>query len=163
MHVSLLLHSDCLDDADLSSIRYLVIAGSKLFDDISDAIEAHLSNGRVYSGYGMSEQSGMITMNYPVPKPSSVGLLTNGYHMKIVDENGEQCGIDEDGEVCLQSNCKFLGYHGNEEITSAAFDENDWFLTGDIGHCDEDGYLFLVDRKKELFIRCHHRKLSVFC
>lgn len=146
-----------MDDSDLSSIRYFVSVGSKLSDDLYEAVQAHLPNGNLYCGYGMSEKSGMITLNCPIPKPSSVGLLSTGYHMKIVDENGDRCGINEDGEIGLKSNFKFLGYYDNEEITSSAFDSDGWFLTGDIGHCDEDGYLYIVDRKKDLLKYCNYQ------
>lgn len=74
---------------------------------------------------------------------------------KIVNDNGERCGVNVDGEICMKLNYKFLGYYGNQEATDVFFDTESFIKMGDIGHYDEDGDLFVVDRKKELSKYCN--------
>lgn len=100
---------------------------------------------------GMSEIAGVASIDYPGPSgKDSVGPLVGGSKVKIIDEEGKRCGPNVDGEICLKVNYKFLGYFGNKEATEELFDAEDFLHTGDIGHFDDDGLLFIVDRKKDL-------------
>lgn len=146
----MLSRSPHLSDADLTSIRYFVTVGSKMPDELCDRMKEYFPNGGIYGGYGMSEASGVITLNYPISRPMSVGRVSYGMEIKIVSEDSERCGTDENGEICLRPTCKFAGYYDNEEVTDSAFDTDGWFLTGDIGNFDADGYLYIVDRKKDI-------------
>lgn len=110
-----------------------------------------LPNGSVYTLYGTSEAGGCISSNYPVPNDRSVGKVISGVNLKIIDDDGRKLGIDRIGEVCFMSMNKFLGYYGNEQATSDVIDVDGYTKTGDIGYVSEDGYLFLVDRKKDIF------------
>jgi 4-coumarate--CoA ligase len=76
-------------------------------------------------------------------------LKVNEIILQIVDDNGIALENNERGEICAKSASKFLGYINEPEKTSEAYD-GDWFKTGDIGYFDEDGYIYIVDRKKEL-------------
>lgn len=80
----------------------------------------------------------------------TVGRLVNGFTVKIIDEDGNRCGIDVDGEICIKSRFKFHGYYKNRGLTAEYVDEEGFLLTGDVGHIDGNGYLYIVDRKKEL-------------
>jgi long-chain acyl-CoA synthetase len=71
----------------------------------------------------------------------------------MLDDDGNPMPQGERGEVCIRSIANFNGYWGNEEATRAAFTKDGFFRTGDIGYLDEDGYLFIVDRKKDIIIR----------
>lgn len=84
----------------------------------------------------------------------SVGFLFNGFRAKIIDDDGQKCGLGIDGEICLKSNYKFLGYYSNEKATMEAIDDDGFLMTGDIGHFDKNGYLYVVDRKKEMLKYC---------
>lgn len=75
--------------------------------------------------------------------------------MKIVDDDGNRCGVNVDGEICLKTTYKFIGYYNNREATEELFDKEGFLKTGDIGHFDEDGDLFIVDRKKDLLKYCN--------
>lgn len=109
-----------------------------------------LPNGNIYAVYGLTEICGAATMNYPQPKPGSVGCLTNEISAKILNDSNVECDINVDGEICFKIKYPFLEYFGDKENTENACDQDGWFKTGDIGHFDEDGYLYIVDRKKDI-------------
>lgn len=108
-------------------------------------------------GYGLTETNavgcGNYTENY-LAKPSSTGPATKPLvDVAILDDDGKPIPQGERGEVCIRSIANFNGYWDNEEATRAAFTSDGYFRTGDIGYLDEDGYLFIVDRKKDIIIR----------
>ena len=108
-------------------------------------------------GYGLTETNGVgcgnFTENY-LAKPTSTGPATKPLvELGILDDDGNHVPQGERGEVCLRTIANFNGYWENEEATDAAFTEDGFFRSGDIGYVDEDGYLFIVDRKKDIIIR----------
>ncbi|MEM7532481.1 MAG: long-chain fatty acid--CoA ligase [Chloroflexota bacterium] len=97
----------------------------------------------IYEGYGLTETSSPITLNLPgAMKIGSVGPIFPDAEAKIA----------EDGEILLKGTGVFSGYYNNPEANAEAFTEDGWFKSGDIGHVDDDGYLFITDRKKYLII-----------
>lgn len=154
-HMALMLRSDCLDQADLSSLKFQLVPGGKCPLHVQNAISSRMPNGHVHAGYGLSEAASVMTCN--LGNKDSAGQLLSFYTLKIIDEDGNRCGIDEDGEICFKTNYKFLGYYGNQKATYDSFDDDGFFLTGDIGHFDEDGDLFIVDRKKDLLKYCNYQ------
>jgi long-chain acyl-CoA synthetase len=105
-------------------------------------------------GYGLTETNGVgcgnFTDNY-LAKPNSTGPATKPLvEVAILDDDGNPT---ERGEVCIRSIANFCCYWNNEEATNEAFTSNGFFRTGDIGYLDEDDYLFIVDRKKDIIIR----------
>ncbi len=108
-------------------------------------------------GYGLTETNGVgcgnFTENY-LAKPTSTGPATKPIvEVGILDDDGNQLPQGERGEVCLRTIANFNCYWENEEATDAAFTSDGFFRSGDIGYLDEDGYLFIVDRKKDIIIR----------
>jgi long-chain acyl-CoA synthetase len=102
----------------------------------------------------LSETSPLATFNHfekPV-KPGTVGQAIFGVQVKCVDENDKEVSIGERGEVVIRGSNVMKGYYNRPEATSEAF-RNGWFHTGDIGTMDEDGYLSIVDRKKDMILR----------
>lgn len=148
-------HED-IDKTDISSVRHYLCGGSTVAEELCMQMGKRLPNGNVYVGYGLSEIGGIVSFNKP-PRSGSVGLLCGGVQTKIVDDDGKLCDIIETGELCLKVPYKFTGYYGNSEMTRNAFDTDGWFITGDIGYFDADGYLYIVDRKKDILKYCNYQ------
>ena len=111
-------------------------------------------NVRVMEGYGLSETSPLATFNqFQKPsKPGTVGQAILGVDVRCFDENDNEVARGERGEVVIRGTNVMKGYYKRPEATAEAF-RNGWFHTGDIGVMDEDGYLAIVDRKKDMIIR----------
>jgi long-chain acyl-CoA synthetase len=97
----------------------------------------------IYQGYGLTETSPLLTINYPgAYKPGSVGVLGKGVEIEIA----------KDGEILARSPGLMRGYWGRDEATRDAFDERGFFRTGDLGYLDDEGFLFITGRKKDLLV-----------
>jgi long-chain acyl-CoA synthetase len=132
--------------ASLHSIRIMVAGGGPLSPHTADFFDSFGFN--IVHGYGMSENSPLISVNTPRHKRNvSVGLPVSYTDVKIIDPNAE--GI---GEIAVKSPSVMLGYFENEEATGEVIDEDGWLLTGDLGCRDEDGYLYIKGRKKNLIV-----------
>jgi len=107
----------------------------------------------IIEGYGLSEASPVVTKNpfHGVRKPGSIGLPIPNVEVSIQDDAGKIFGPNETGEVCVRGGNVMLGYWNKPEETAAAM-RGDWLLTGDIGHCDADGYFYITDRKKDMLL-----------
>lgn len=152
-----MLKSGAITKTDLSSVKHMIVAGQKLPFSVIKEFNMYLPNGTINNSYGLTETSGFVTNDFPeFSNNDSVGRLLSGYSFKIVDENGNRCGINEDGEICIKTPHKFLGYYKNPILTAEALDNEEFILTGDIGHVDKDGNLFIVDRKKDIIIYHYH-------
>jgi len=106
----------------------------------------------VVQGYGMTELSPVSHLTPPGSfKPGSCGVTAPNTLTKVIDPaTGEELGIDQDGEICIQGPQVMVGYLHNKQATEATIDPDGWLHTGDIGHVDADGHLYVVDRLKEL-------------
>ena len=106
----------------------------------------------VLEGYGLSETSPVVTFNLlDKVKPGSIGVALEGIETKIFDDNDQECPLGTVGEIVTKGPNVMKGYLGLPEETAKAL-KNGWLHTGDLGRMDEDGYIFLVDRKKDLVI-----------
>ena len=105
-------------------------------------------------GYGLTETSPVVSVNprYGNHKPGTVGLPLPGVDIKITDDDENELPTAEIGEVCVHGDNVMAGYYKRPEETRAAFTADGWLKTGDLGFIDADGYLTLVDRKKDLII-----------
>ena len=108
-------------------------------------------------GYGLTETNGVgcgsFSTNY-LDKPNSTGRASKPLvELAILDDAGKPVGQGERGEVCIRSVANFSGYWNRPEASAACMTADGWFRTGDIGYLDADGYLFIVDRKKDIIIR----------
>ncbi len=108
----------------------------------------------ILEGYGLSETSPVACFNHAnARKPGSIGTPVRGVEMRIVDEAGTPVPAGEVGEIAIRGHNVMKGYWRNPEATDTAVTADGWFLTGDVGRCDDDGFFYVVDRKKELVIR----------
>jgi long-chain acyl-CoA synthetase len=108
----------------------------------------------VLEGYGLSETSPVASFNHPhAPrKPGSIGTPVEGVAIRLVGQDREEVASGEVGEIEIRGHNVMKGYWGKPEETAAAIREG-WLATGDMARADEDGYFFIVDRKKDLIIR----------
>jgi long-chain acyl-CoA synthetase len=136
----------------LASLRFCVSGGAALPVEVLSRFEAKFGV-RIYEGDGPTECSPVTCVN-PIgglAKPGSVGLPVPGVEMKIVDDAGNDLPRGEVGEIVVRGANVMKGYWNRPEETREVFRDG-WFLTGDLGTCDEDGYFSIVDRKKDLII-----------
>ena len=143
-----------IETRDLSSLRFCGSGGASLPVEIGHRFE-RLTGHRLGGGWGMTETAPAGT-NLPLDgpgKPGSMGLPLPGIEMGIrsLDDPRRALGPNQKGEIAIRARNVMKGYWNRPQDTAAAFVEG-WFLTGDIGHMDEDGYFFLVDRKKDMII-----------
>ena len=154
--LQLLLRQD-LEAADLSGLRYVTTGGAPLPVPVREEFEARVPSVRVCDGYGCTEVTSTATMNpYGAPRSGSVGLPLPGVELRVVDELDQPVPAGVDGEVCVRSAGVMAGYWtdgARDDAATAAVVRDGWMHTGDVGHLDEDGYLYVVDRIKDLIIR----------
>ena len=107
----------------------------------------------IYEGYGMTEAAPVVTYNHTIRHViSSVGTAAPGVEIQIRDQNGHALEQGIEGEICVRGRNIMPGYLNNPEGTRAAFWEDGWFRSADIGRFDPDGYLYIVDRLKDMII-----------
>ena len=141
-----------VDQYDLSSLEVIMSGAAPLGPELEEACAARLGC-RVLQGYGMTELS-PVTHVIPLdgtPKPGSIGPSVPNTESRIVDtESGEDVPTGERGELWVRGPQVMAGYLNNEQATRETIDEDGWLHTGDVAIADEDGYLTIVDRVKEL-------------
>jgi long-chain acyl-CoA synthetase len=110
---------------------------------------------KVLEGYGLSETSPVASFNHPdrERKPGSIGTPIEGVEMKVVDDDGNDVPQGDPGEIVIRGHNVMKGYWNRPEATEESITDDGWFHTGDMATVDEDGYFFIVDRKKDLIIR----------
>ena len=152
MYAALLHHPDA-GRTDASSLRVCVSGGAALPLEILRGFEDTFGCP-ILEGYGLSETSPVASFNHPdrPRKPGSIGTPVAGVQMRVVDDAGAEVPPGQVGEVVIRGHNVMKGYWGNPDATAAAIPDG-WFRTGDLARMDEDGYFFIVDRKKELIIR----------
>jgi long-chain acyl-CoA synthetase len=107
----------------------------------------------VSEGYGLTEASAVVTSSTGVaPRPGSVGVVLDGVELRIVDEEGRDVLVGDAGELWVRGPNVFAGYLDDPEATARVLTRDGWLRTGDVGYCDDDGYVYLVDRAKDLII-----------
>jgi len=142
---------------DLSACKSFAAGGAPRPVEHVNKIKEAFPGGFPLLGYGLTETNavgcGNFNENY-LAKPGSTGKASKPLvEVAILDEDGNPLPQGAIGEVCIRSAANFLGYWKNEEATKAAFTDDAFFRTGDLGYLDEDEYLFIVDRKKDIIIR----------
>ncbi len=154
MYVALLQHPR-LADYDVSRLRVGVSGGAPLPAEVIDAFEEKFGIV-ILEGYGLTETASTTTFNVSAAerKIYSVGKPVWGVEVQIWDDDNRPlpAGPDNVGEIVIRGVNMMRGYFGNPEATADAF-AGGWFHTGDLGYRDEDGFYFIVDRKKDLIIR----------
>ena len=144
-----ILDSPRFDPARLESLQMILSLGAPLHREHKDTLNRVLP-GRFYELYGVTE--GFVTVldrTEAVRKAGSVGAPPPFYEMRIVDEAGGECATGEVGEIVGRGPITTPGYLDRSDLTAEALRDG-WLYTGDLGYVDEEGYLYLVDRKKDM-------------
>ncbi len=137
---------------DTSSLQYAVSGGAAIPVEILNAFKREFGV-EILEGYGLSETSPTVTFNLPgKSKVGSIGVPIWGVDVRLVDTNDAEVPSGEIGEIVVRGHNVMKGYYNNPIATEEAF-RNDWFHTGDIARADEDGFLYIVDRVKDMIIR----------
>ncbi len=148
-----LLLAQPLEEYDLSSLRYLACGAAPLPPDAIADLGRRLPNLELREGYGLTETSALVSTNPPGRvRIGSVGLPVPGCEVRILDDDDRELPAGEVGEICCRSPFVMTGYWRAPELTEEAM-RGGWFHTGDLGRVDDEGYLYVVDRKKDLIIR----------
>jgi len=144
------------DGRDLSSLRVGVSGGAPIPGEVIRSFEQKFPGCVILEGYGLSESASTTTFNVneQMRKVLSIGKPIWGVEVKVVDDDDKQLppGEEHVGEIVIRGHNIMKGYYNNPEATSEAM-RGGWFHTGDLAYADEDGFLFIVDRKKDLVIR----------
>jgi acyl-CoA synthetase (AMP-forming)/AMP-acid ligase II len=142
---------------DTSSVQGMGGGGAAVQPDLVKKIAGALKNGAPSTGYGMTETHGIITSNsarWYLAKPESCGPVVPTLEAKLVDEDGKDLPVHPDtvGILCVRGAVTIKGYLNRAEATAETIKDG-WLNTGDIARIDEDGFVFLVDRAKDMVIR----------
>jgi len=158
--VNMLAHHPAIGDYDLSSLKLLLYGGSPMAESVIARVEDVLPELRMVQGYGQTETSPLLTLLYPeyhtfegplAGKTKSAGQVLPGTELAIMDETGRVLDAGQVGEVCARGPNVMLGYWKLPEQTAQTIREG-WIHTGDGGYLDEDGFLFISDRMKDMIV-----------
>jgi len=136
----------------LGAVRYCFSAAASMAAEVVRQWKER-TDLAIYESYGMTESASMLTYNhYHRHVIGSVGTAVPGVEIQIRDERGKQMDAGEKGEICIRARNIMKGYLNNPEANETAFWGGEWFRSGDVGLLDDDGYLFIVDRIKDMII-----------
>jgi long-chain acyl-CoA synthetase len=150
----LISHPD-FEKTDTSSLLSLGGGGAQLQPDLVAKIDSTVKTARPNTGYGMTETCGIITSisaDFFVDKPDSAGPAMPNFEVKCVDDDGVTLPIGQVGELWVKGSSVIKGYINRPEATAQSITDG-WLHTGDVARIDENGFIFIVDRKKDMVLR----------
>ncbi|RII14773.1 Long-chain-fatty-acid--CoA ligase [Streptomyces sp. YIM 130001] len=142
-----------LEEADLSELRYVTSGAAPLPPETRAAWEERVPGCRIMEGYGCTESGSVIATTRPGrERPGSVGEPLPDFEVEIRDDEGLAVPAGVAGEICVRSAGVMRGYWKSPDLTARTV-RDEWLYTGDIGRLDADGFLYVLDRKKDLILR----------
>ena len=134
-------------------MRLALTGAAPLPPEVATGFADHF-NVPLRNGYGLTEASPVVTASVLEgdPRPYSIGTVLPGVEVRLVDEEGEDALEGDAGEIWVRGPNVFAGYWENDDATAAAKTDDGWLRTGDVAVTDDDGYLYLIDRAKDLII-----------
>jgi long-chain acyl-CoA synthetase len=149
------LQSPSFETRDISSVQSIGYGGAPAAPELVRRIEQLFPGRTPSNGYGLTETSSVTTFNAGVDyqrKPDSVGVAVPVVDLRVVDEAGNDLPTGEVGELWIQGPNVVKGYWNKPEATEAAFGDG-WFKSGDLARLDDEGFVYIVDRAKDMVIR----------
>ena len=141
------------DPEAVANLRLCSSGGAALPGEVVRAFESKYG-AKILEGYGLSETSPVASFNrIDQAKVGSIGTPIPGVEFRVVDDEGKDVAPGEPGEIWIRGHNVMKGYWNRPDATAEAIDDEGWFKSGDMGKVDEDGFYYIVDRKKELIIR----------
>jgi long-chain acyl-CoA synthetase len=150
---SAMLHAEGRDGYDTSSLRRCVSGGSAMPVEVMRSFEEAFGC-IILEGYGLSETSPVASFNLPdrERKAGTIGVPVDGVEIRLLDDEGKEVAVGEVGEIAIRGENVMKGYWNRPDATQESIPDG-WFRSGDLATADDDGYLTIVDRKKQLIIR----------
>jgi long-chain acyl-CoA synthetase len=140
------------DDIDFSHLSGTIAGGTPLIKEVADEWKAR-TGADIYEGYGLSETCAAATCNIEGKrKLGTVGMAFNNMEVKLINTQGEAIFGGEVGELCMRGPHIMQGYWNRPEATREAIDEDGWFKTGDVAEIDNEGFIKIVDRLKDMVL-----------
>ena len=148
-----LLNSEDFHEVNFSHLRFAVAGGMAVHQSVAKQWQ-EITGHTLLEGYGLTEASPLVTVNPHNAKnyTGSIGLPVPSTEARIVDENGQPLPLGESGELQIRGPQVMLGYWQRAEATKKIITEDGWLATGDIARFDENGFLYIVDRKKDMIL-----------
>jgi long-chain acyl-CoA synthetase len=148
-----MLLAEPIEDYDLSALRRVNSGAAPLLHETREEFQRRLPHVELAEGYGCTESAALIaTSPIGAVRPGSVGKPVPGIEVRLETADGRDADLGEDGEICVRGALVMTGYWHAPEETNYAL-RGGWLHTGDVGRLDADGYLYVVDRLKDLIIR----------
>jgi long-chain acyl-CoA synthetase len=136
----------------MRSVRLAISGAAKLPEEVAAAFTARFGVP-VFEGYGLTEAGPVVTTGVgDLPRPGSVGVPVPGVEVRLVDADGDDVEAGDPGEIWVRGPNVFAGYWQDPEATARVLTPDGWLRTGDVAVADADGWLYLVDRRKDLII-----------
>jgi long-chain acyl-CoA synthetase len=134
------------------AVHGFICGGAPLARETLLNFQAKFRRGQLLQGYGISECSPVVAVNTPwANRPGSVGKALPGYEVRCFSEEMQAVGANEIGEIWVKGDCVMQGYYKQPEASAAVL-VNGWLRTGDIGRIDDDGFIYIIDRIKDVII-----------
>ncbi len=154
---TLLFMSEKYPTWDTSAVRIVAAGGSNVEPELLNQIKDAYPNATLMNLYGLSESSGAVVMS-PWDSPpektiKTIGKPLGSFQAKTVDKDNNTVPVGETGELCFKAEAVCRGYFKMPDETAEAFDDDGWLHTGDMGFIDEEGYITLMGRKKEMYLQ----------
>lgn len=148
-----LLNTPGFKELDFSRFKFALGGGTAVQRAVAERWEK-VTGQVLLEGYGLTECSPVVTVNPPQLEKykGSIGMPVPSTEVKLIDDDGKEVEMGEPGEICVRGPQVMSGYLNRPEATAEIISDDGWLATGDIARCDEDGYFYIVDRKKDMIL-----------
>lgn len=147
-----LMNTPGFSELDFSALKRVVAGGMAMQVKVAEDWEA-MTGVRICEGFGMTETSPVATMNpLSAVRIGTIGMPIPNTQIKIIDDDGNMLGLGEAGEICVKGPQVMKGYWQRQDATDEMIDSEGWLKTGDVGVIQDDGYIKIVDRKKDMIL-----------